>query len=192
MVRAWAALSIRADDRACQRRVIAVATIRPAAPFAQPGPFAAVKVEIQVATTIRRRRPAVSAVLLDPTRDADWTAGLQDVEGDAPMVAGNRVIRHFRGGVADEQTVMQVVEDRVIVLRRDHPFPMVLRYDLERIPEGTLLRVTLIGQIGLLRRVFMPGAVRRFRRRLVRDLAALKDMIETGNESFAPRLVEAL
>ena len=144
-----------------------------------------------MATTIRRRRPVVSAVLLDPTRDVDWTTGLTDVEGDAPMATGAVVMRHFRGRVAGRQTVMQVVEDRVIVLRRDYPFPMVLRYDLERIPEGTLLRVTLIGQIGLLRRVLLPGSVRRFRRRLFRDLGTLKEMIETGNESFAPQLAEA-
>lgn len=144
--------------------------------------------EIRLATTIRRPRTEVAAVLFDPAHDPEWTAGLLEVHPSAPgpLVQGmvvERVHAAFRREVVDQQDVLAATPERSAVLRRFHPYPLVLRYDLERIPEGTLVRLRVLTEVHWLRRLLGPGMKRRFRSRWLRDLTTLKDLLESRSEA---------
>lgn len=148
----------------------------------QPSPR--MPIAFNVATTIRRPRPNVAAVLRDPARDAEWTAGVVEAMADPPGLrqAGStvtRVIARRRHEIEDVEEVLEVDEDRILVLARDHPCPMELHFELERIPEGTLLRVHVDAFPGLSRRLLRPLLHRTLRRGVLRDLAALKALMES-------------
>ena len=147
-------------------------------------------IEIRLAVTVRRPRPEVAQVLFDPSFDTEWIAGLTaaTVTPLGLLRAGSTVVRRFadrRREVVDEQTVVEAEDGRILVVQRSRPFPQILGFELERTPEGTLLRVHLVGVVPGLRRVLSPWLRWRLRRALLQDLWALKDFVEARSEAAA-------
>lgn len=141
-------------------------------------------IAFSVATTIRRPRTSVAAVLRDPARDPEWCAGVVDAIADppGPRETGTivrRVIRRRRHEVEDHEEVLDCEEERVLVVARAHPCALDLQYEMERIPEGTLLRVHVDAFPGLLRRLLSPLLGRKLRRAVLRDISALKALMES-------------
>ena len=142
--------------------------------------------DIQVASTVRKPRGIVAAVMLDPVHEPDWRHGVLDAVllDDTPLRAGIRIERLTRSKGLEQTDVAEVLElapgrflERVV----HKPFWMKIRYDLKGIPEGTIARVRMRGRCPWYYAILGPVVTWRLRQAAIRDLAALKYLLESND-----------
>lgn len=149
--------------------------------------------EIRPGITIRRPRREVAAVIFDPRYNESWLETLRPLapEDDAPSEGPAGA--DARDGAVHAYLIRFLLRDVVVELREtgrdperfveyeaDAPYPLLIRQDLESIPEGTLARFRIrVGLTGLPR---LLGVLvrRRLRRSVIGDLAALKALVENS------------
>jgi Polyketide cyclase / dehydrase and lipid transport len=108
-------------------------------------------VDVAPEIVIFRPRAAVAAYMFDPRNDANWTSGVIESRPlqEGRLGKGSRVerISKFLGrrfGYTYE--VVHTDDDRLVEMSVTKPFPMQIRYELEDVPQGTLVRTRLRGR----------------------------------------------
>jgi hypothetical protein len=126
-------------------------------------------------------------VSIDPANDAIWTTGVVDVRphGEGRLRVGSKVERtsKFLGRqFAYQYDVVEADGDRLVAMRVQQPFPMVIRYELADDPEGTGTRAVIHarGEAGGFYRVAAPLLSRMVRRSITNDLETLKEYLESS------------
>jgi hypothetical protein len=139
--------------------------------------------QIEIATTIRKSRRDIARVIFDPLCDTAWAHQVLDVRplAHGPLRAGTsiaRVIRFLGRRYHDVMEVVHFVPGQYIEIVTQRPVAMRVRYSLEGIPEGAIVRVHATGSSTGLLRLISPvvrGLMRRRYRRSLRDLKVLME-----------------
>ena len=120
---------------------------------AEPRPHnaAIVAVDVRPVVLVHRQRGEFAEFMFDPANDLRWTGGITSSRPAQPgrLVMGTRVERSakFLGRTFDYGYVVTKHEpDWPVELKVDRPFPMVIRYELQDAPEGTLLPSTQLAR----------------------------------------------
>lgn len=142
-------------------------------------------IDVEVAVTIRRPRPDVAAVMFNPRYDPAWIGGVLQVRPapPGPLRHGTKIARVSRllgRRVADIREVVEHVPDRRVEMVAQFPPGLRIRYELEGIPEGTIARISAWGCPTGRLRFAVPAINPLLRRAVIRDLARLKALLETG------------
>ena len=122
--------------------------------------------------------------MLDPANDLRWTGGITSSRPDRPgrLQQGAAVVRSakFLGRSFDYGYVVTRHEpDRLVEMRVERPFPMVVRYELDDVPDGTSVAIHAVGTPGSFFGWATPLMNRRVRRSITSDLARLRRYLET-------------
>ena len=139
--------------------------------------------EIRPGVTIRRPRREVAAVMFDHRYDDSWFETVRAIDPEAtPDAAGSheRGIRFLLREIPVTLTLTDQAPERFIEYRTEDPFPLIVRLELESIPEGTLVRIRMRAETRGVLRLFKPLVRRRLRRSLLGDLEALKAIVENS------------
>jgi hypothetical protein len=148
-------------------------------------------VDVRPTVVVRRGRGDVAAFMFDPGNDLRWTGGITSSTPGQPglLVAGASVERTarfmgrtFRYGYV----VTQHEPDRLVQLRVDRPFPMLVRYELEDADGGTLVAIHAAGNPGRFFGWATPVLRRQVRRSISADLERLRACLETGGAGVGP------
>jgi len=130
-------------------------------------------VDVRPTTLIRRPRAEVGKFMFDPAHDMQWTGGITASRPAQPglLALGSTVERDatFLGRTFTYGYVVTALEpDTMVELRVDRPFPMLVRYELEDRPEGTLVAIHAAGTPGR----FFGWATPLMRRAVNKNIAA--------------------
>jgi hypothetical protein len=140
--------------------------------------------EIRPGITIRRPRREVATVIFDPGHDDAWFETLQLADAGTDVIdVGSTRVRSIRFLLRDKDITLQVTghePERFLELRAEEPYPLLIRQDLESIPEGTLVRIRFRLELSGMGRLLVPLIRHRLRRSLLGDLMALKAMVENS------------
>jgi hypothetical protein len=141
--------------------------------------------QIEIATTIRKSRRDIAWVMFNPLCDTAWAHQVLDVRplAQGPLQAGSsiaRVIRFLGRRYHDVTEVVEYVPGRCIEMATQRPVAMRVRYSLEGIPEGVIVRVRATGQSDGLLRLISPVVRRLLRRNYRRSLQDLKVLMESN------------
>jgi hypothetical protein len=145
--------------------------------------------DVRVEVTILRSRARVAAFMFDPTNDAIWTTGVVDVRPltEGRLRVGSKVERtsKFLGRqFAYQYEVVEADDDRLVAMRVEQPFPMVIRYELLDDSGGASTRAAIHarGDAGGFYRIAAPLLNRMVKRSITNDLETLKEYLEAGIE----------
>ena len=148
--------------------------------------------DVTVETRIDRSRDEVARVAMNPENDLEWIRALSSVRTltEGPFGKGSQVERVASFLGKRIEYVNEVVEYeppvRLVMRSVKAPFPMRVTYEFDEIPTGTLARIRAEGDAHgfykLAERV-LGGMVKRG---IERDLAALKELLESGGETARP------
>jgi hypothetical protein len=110
-------------------------------------------VDVGPAVLIRRPRSDVAAFMFDPSNDLRWTGGITASRAaqSGPLVEGATVERTARllgRSFTYGYVVTQHEPDRLVELKVDRPFPMLVRYELDDAAHGTLVTIHAAGSPG--------------------------------------------
>ena len=149
--------------------------------------------DVRVETLIALPRADVAAYMFDPANDAEWTTGVVASRPlqPGPLVAGSVVERdvRFAGRRFSYRYEVVAAEAAAFVeMQVERPFPMVVRYELFDRPEGTAAAIQARGEAGGFFRLTGPLLNRMVRRNITKDLAQLRDRLESGRGPAADRL----
>jgi uncharacterized protein YndB with AHSA1/START domain len=142
-------------------------------------------IDVKAETEINRSPEDVAAFAMEAENDTRWIGGISQAARltPAPTDVGTRVERVASFMGRRIEYVMEVAElqpGRRIVLRSiKSPFPMLVTYSFDPVGSGTLASVRVKGEgegFYKLTEGLMAPAVRR---NLNRDLARLKEILET-------------
>jgi hypothetical protein len=141
-------------------------------------------VDVRPTVLIRRPRAEVAAYMFDPANDLSWTGGISSSRPapPGPLVTGATVERTatFLGRTFHYGYVVTRHEpDRLVELKVDRPFPMLVRYELADAPEGTLAAIHAAGTPGRFFGWAAPFMARQVRRSISGDLGRLRAVLET-------------
>lgn len=146
----------------------------------------AMSVDVLVETTIRRSPAEVSSYAGDPTNAPTWYANIRSVEWrtEPPVGVGSRMdfVAQFLGRrLAYTYEVDEWVPGERLVMRTaDGPFPMETTYTWEPAGEGgTRMTLRNRGNPSGFARVTGPVMERAMRRATTKDLARLKQILES-------------
>jgi hypothetical protein len=142
-------------------------------------------IDVEVAVTIRRPRSDVAAVMFDPRYDTVWIGGVLQVRPapPGPLRLGTKIARVSRilgRRVADIREVVEHVPEHCVEMVAQFPSGLRIRYELEGIPEGTIARISARGSPTGRLRLIVPAINPLLRHAVIRDLARLKALLETG------------
>ena len=141
-------------------------------------------VDVRPTVLVHRPRHEVAAFMFDPGNDLRWTGGITSSRPAQPgiLVQGATVERtaSFLGRKFDYGYVVTHHEpDRLVELKVERPFPMLVRYELEDAPEGTVVAIHASGAPGgFFGRVASPLMARQVRRSIASDLERLRNCLE--------------
>jgi hypothetical protein len=143
-----------------------------------------VAIDVRPVVLIRRQRSDVAAFMFDPANDMRWTGGITSSRPDqpGPLVQGATVARtaRFLGRTFDYgYVVTQHDPDRMVEMKVDRPFPMLVRYELEGTDEGTLVAIHASGSPGRFFGWAAPVMTRQVRKSITADLERLRACLET-------------
>lgn len=132
---------------------------------------------------VRRPRPDVAAFMFDPANDLRWTGGITASKPaqPGPLVRGATVERtaKFLGRTFDYgYVVTQQEPDRMVELKVDRPFPMLVRYELADSLDGTLVAIRATGEPGHYFGWATPLLERQVRKSITADLERLRTCLE--------------
>ena len=143
-------------------------------------------VDVQVETTIDRSPAEVSAFAGDPGNAPVWYANIRSVEWrtDPPVGVGSRMdfVAHFLGRrlAYTYEVVEWVPGERLVMRTADGPFPMETTYEWEPAGErGTRMTLRNRGEPTGFSRMAAPALERAMRRATTKDLARLKQVLES-------------
>jgi hypothetical protein len=141
-------------------------------------------VDVRPEVLIHRPRAEVAAVMFDPANDLRWTGGITSSRPDRPgrLQQGVTVVRSakFLGRSFDYGYVVTRHEpDRLVEMRVERPFPMVVRYELDDAQDGTSVAIHAVGTPGRFFGWATPLMTRQVRRSITADLVRLRHYLET-------------
>lgn len=146
----------------------------------------AMSVDVLVETTIRRSPAEVSAYAGDPSNAPTWYANIRSVEWrtEPPVRVGSRMdfVAQFLGRrlAYTYEVVEWVPGERLVMRTADGPFPMETTYTWEPAGEGgTRMTLRNRGNPSGFSRVAAPVMERAMRRATTKDLAELKQLLES-------------
>jgi len=122
--------------------------------------------------------------MFDPANDLRWTGGITSSRPaqPGPLVEGVSVVRtaRFLGRTFDYGYVVTRHEPgRLVELEVERPFPMVVTYELEDAPHGTLVAIHAVGApAGFFGRIAAPLMARQVHRSIAADLERLRACLE--------------
>jgi hypothetical protein len=144
-----------------------------------------VSVDVQRQVLVKRPRDEVAEFMFDPANDATWTTG---VIAARPLTAGR-----LRPGSRVERTskfigrefsyayeVVEAEDDRFVEMRVEKPFPMQIRYQLDDVPEGTVVRIHTRGDAKGFFGIVGPLLSAMVGRNIGKDLEQLRVHLERG------------
>lgn len=140
-------------------------------------------VDVRPSVTIRRPRHDVAAFMFDPANDLRWTGGITSSTParPGPLVEGSTVERtaRFLGRTFGYGYVVTRQEpDRLVEMKVDRPFPMVVRYELADAGDDTEVAIRATGTPGGFFGWATPLMARQVRRSITADLARLRSCLE--------------
>ena len=140
-------------------------------------------IDVRPVVLIRRQRSDVAAFMFDPANDMRWTGGITSSRPDqpGPLVQGATVARtaRFLGRTFDYgYEVTQHEPDRMVELTVKRPFPMLVRYELDDTPDGTLVAIHATGEPGGFFGWAAPLMARQVRKSIGADLERLRTCLE--------------
>lgn len=141
-------------------------------------------VDVRPQVVVGRPRAQVAAFMFDPANDLAWTGGITASRPaqDGPLVAGatvERTARFLGRSFTYGYVVTKHEPDRLVELQVERPFPMVVTYELDDHPEGTLVAIHASGSPGRFFGWATPLMTGQVRKRIAADLAKLKHCLET-------------
>ena len=141
-------------------------------------------VDVRPQIVVGRPRAQVAAFMFDPANDLAWTGGITASRPaqDGPLVAGatvERTARFFGRSFSYGYVVTKHERDRLVELEVERPFPMVVTYELDDDPAGTLVAIHASGSPGGFFGWATPLMAGRVRSSITADLARLKHSLET-------------
>jgi hypothetical protein len=142
-----------------------------------------VAVDVRPVVLVHRPRTEVAAFMFDPANDLRWTGGITSSRPAQPgrLVRGATVERsaRFLGRKFDYGYLVTEHEpDQLVELKVDRPFPMLIRYELEDAPEGTLIAIHASGTPGRFFGWASPLMTRQVRKNITGDLNRLRGCLE--------------
>ena len=140
-------------------------------------------VDVRPIVLVHRPRHEVAAFMFDPHNDLRWTGGITSSTPaqSGPLVQGATVERtaKFLGRTFSYGYVVTAHQpDRLVELSVDRPFPMLVRYELDDAPDGTLVAIHATGTPGAFFRWATPVMTRQVRRSIAGDLERLRVCLE--------------
>ncbi len=140
-------------------------------------------VDVRPQVLIHRPRPEVAAYMFDPANDLAWTGGItaSTPARPGPLTRGATVQRtaRFLGRTFTYGYVVTAHEpDRLVELSVDRPFPMLVRYELDDAPGGTLVAIHATGTPGRFFALATPLMASQVRRGITADLHRLRDRLQ--------------
>jgi uncharacterized protein YndB with AHSA1/START domain len=146
----------------------------------------AMSVDVLVETVIRRSPAEVSAYAGDPSNAPAWYANIRSVDWrtEPPVRVGSRMdfVAQFLGRrlAYTYEVVAWVPGERLVMRTSDGPFPMETTYSWEPAGEaGTRMTLRNRGNPSGFARVTGPVMERAMRRATTKDLARLKQILES-------------
>ncbi len=146
----------------------------------------AMSVDVLVETAIRRSPAEVSAYAGDPSNAPAWYANIRSVDWrtEPPVRVGSRMdfVAQFLGRrlAYTYEVVEWVPGERLVMRTADGPFPMETTYTWEPAGEGgTRMTLRNRGNPSGFSRVAAPVMERAMRRATTKDLAKLKQILES-------------
>lgn len=139
-------------------------------------------VDVRPTVVVHRAPDEVAEFMFDPANDLAWTGGITSSRPDrpGPLGEGHTVVRtaKFLGRTFDYGYVVTAHEpDRLVELKVDRPFPMIVRYELTPVPDGTEVAIRATGSPGRFFGWARPVMNAQVRRSIAADLARLKDCL---------------
>ena len=143
-------------------------------------------VDVRPSVRIHRPRREVAAFMFDPRNDLRWTGGItaSTPSRPGPLTEGATVDRtaRFLGRTFTYRYVVTRSEpDRLLQLRVDRPFPMVIRYELDDAAAATAVAIQATGSPGRFFGWATPVLRRQVRRSISADLERLRACLERGS-----------
>jgi hypothetical protein len=140
-------------------------------------------VDVRPTVLVRRPRGDVAAFMFDPGNDMRWTGGITSSTParPGPLVEGATVERtaRFLGRTFTYGYVVTRHEpDRLVELKVDRPFPMLVRYELEDAADGTRVAIHAAGSPGRFFGWATPLMARQVRKSIAGDLERLRACLE--------------
>jgi polyketide cyclase/dehydrase/lipid transport protein len=140
-------------------------------------------VDVRPVVLVHRPRHDVAAFMFDPSNDLRWTGGITASRPaqPGPLVRGATVERtaKFLGRTFTYgYVVTQHQPDRLVELKVDRPFPMLVRYELEDADQGTLVAIHAAGNPGGFFGWATPLMARQVRKSITGDLERLRGCLE--------------
>jgi hypothetical protein len=140
-------------------------------------------VDVRPSVLVHRPPGEVAAFMFDPVNDLRWTGGITSSTPaqPGPLVEGATVERtaKFLGRRFTYGYVVTRHEpDRLLELKVDRPFPMIVRYELQPQPDGTLVSIHATGNPGGFFRWATPLMARQVRGSITADLQRLRTCLE--------------
>ena len=140
-------------------------------------------IDVRPMVLVRRPRPDVAAFMFDPANDLRWTGGITASKPAQPgrLVRGATVERtaRFLGRTFDYGYIVTEQEpERLVELKVDRPFPMLVRYELADSPDGTLVAIRATGEPGRYFGWATPLLERQVRKSITADLERLRTCLE--------------
>jgi len=143
-----------------------------------------VTVDVRPVVTIARPRAAVAAFMFDPANDLRWTGGITASRPaqPGPLVEGatvERTARFLGRSFTYGYQVTAADPGRMVELRVERPFPMLVRYELADVAPGTTLAaIRATGSPGRFFGWATPLLGPMVRRNIAADLARLRACLE--------------
>ena len=140
-------------------------------------------VDVRPAVLVHRPRRDVAAFMFDPGNDLRWTGGITSSTPaqPGPLVEGatvERTARFLGRTFTYGYVVTRHQPDRLVELKVDRPFPMLVRYELEDAPDGTRVAIHAAGSPGRFFGWATPLMARQVRRSIAADLERLRACLE--------------
>jgi hypothetical protein len=140
-------------------------------------------VDVRPAVLVHRPRGDVAAFMFDPGNDLRWTGGITSSTPaqPGPLVAGatvERTARFLGRTFTYGYVVTQHEPDRLVELKVDRPFPMLVRYELEDAADGTRVAIHAAGNPGRFFGWVTPLMARQVRKSIAADLERLRACLE--------------
>src|SRR6188472_2370840 len=141
-------------------------------------------VDVRPQIVVGRPRAEVAAFMFNPANDLAWTGGITASRParNGPLVTGatvERTARFLGRTFTYGYVVTQHEPDRLVQLQVERPFPMVVSYEPEDDPAGTLVAIHASGSPGRFFGWATPLMASRVRTSIAADLDRLKHCLET-------------
>jgi uncharacterized protein YndB with AHSA1/START domain len=143
------------------------------------------KVDVTVETVIDRSVAEVAAYAADPSHAPEWYANIRSVvwRTEPPVRVGSQmdfVARFLGRELAYTYEVIELVPgERLVMSTAQGPFPMTTSYTWSPAGQGTRMTLSNTGEPSGFARISAPVMERAMRRATTKDLARLKQLLET-------------